>query len=166
MPRGRLINLIVVGLLILAAIIVLTSPSSPLAPWLSPVDYDNTTVTAVEDNGTPIQTFSVRVADTEHEKFIGLSETQSLGKNDGMLFVHDTPDTYTYVMRDMSFPIDIIFIDENGTITSIHHAPLPADSPTKYRGQGQFVLEINYGRTNETGIDVGDRIAIPDSVAR
>ena len=38
------------------------------------------------------QTFKVKVAATDQQKQIGLSETKSLKQNQGMLFVFDNPD--------------------------------------------------------------------------
>lgn len=127
-------------------------------------DYERTTVTVLDENDSELATVEVRVADTFRKRYVGLSNTESLAREDEMLFVHDSPGQHTYVMRDMDFPIDIIFVAPNGTITTIHHAPLESDTPgsdrTRYRGSGQYVLEVSYGYTNETGIETGDRIRI------
>jgi len=166
--RRGLVNLIVVGLLVLAAVLALTGPTSPLAPLLSPLSYENATLSIHDENDTELATVDVRVADTERERYVGLSNTVSLADGEGMLFVHPESGTYPYVMRDMAFPIDIVFAGENGTITTIHHAPLPgnpSDPLKQYRGQGQYVLEVPYGWTNASGISVGDRLSIPESVA-
>ncbi len=69
------------------------------------------------------------------------------------MFVHDSSGTYAYVMRDMDFPLDIVFVAENGTITRIHHAELAPEGTsesdlTRYRGTGKYVLELPYGYTN------------------
>lgn len=131
-------------------------------------DYERTTVTALDEaDGETLATVDVRVADTHQKRYTGLSETESLGEDEGMLFVHEKEDEYAYVMRDMAFPIDIVFVDENGTVTEIHHAELPDDGTsegelTKYRGTGKYVLEVPYGYTNRTCIDVGDRIRTGD----
>ena len=170
-PR-HLFNLAAVGLLVLAAILVLSSPGGPLAGVFSPLQYGEATVTVHDENNTTLATVDVRIADTEHERWVGLSETDTLEDGEGMLFIHENTGTYTYVMpddddRNMSFPLDIIFIDADGQITTVHHAPLAenADNPNQgYRGQGQYVLEVPYGWTNETGIGVGDRVSIPQSV--
>lgn len=126
------------------------------------------TTVAVRENtaGAPLGTVEVRIAQTFNQRYIGLSETESLGPNEGMLFVHDEASQHTYVMRNMSFPLDIIFIDANGTITTIHHAPLPPagtseNDLTGYEGRGKYVLEVNRGWTNRTGVAVGDRVDLP-----
>jgi uncharacterized membrane protein (UPF0127 family) len=133
-------------------------------PGLLPTgEYERTTVTVV-DNGSSEQlaAVDVRVADSTAKRYTGLSETESLGADEGMLFVHESEDEYDYVMRGMSFPIDIVFVDSDGRITAIHHAELPADgadSP-RYSGRGRYVLEVPYEYTDDHNITVGDRVRI------
>ena len=126
--------------------------------------YDRATVTVADEDGSQLATVDVRVADTYQKRYTGLSNTSSLGNDEGMLFVHDQSDTHAYVMRDMAFPLDIVFVGPNGTVTKIHHAQLPSADDggelTRYRGTGQYVLEVPYGYTNETGISVGDTVEI------
>jgi len=166
--RDRLVNAVVLTLLAVAVGLVLTSPTGPLAAWLSPLEYGETTVTIQNGtDNTTLATVDVRVADTERERHVGLGETERLEDGQGMLFVHPESGSYAYVMRNMSFPIDIVFVDADGTITAIHHAPVasdPQDPDRLYRGTGRYVLEVPYGWTNETGVTVGDRVAIPDAV--
>ncbi|MFB6223820.1 MAG: DUF192 domain-containing protein [Haloarcula sp.] len=128
-----------------------------------------TTVAVRENAGQPLGTIEVRIAQTLSQHYVGLSETESLGRNEGMLFVHEEEDVHTYVMRNMSFPLDIIFVDADGTITTIYHAPVPpegtSDSELKrYEGRGKYVLEVNRGWTNRTGVEVGDRVELPAEV--
>jgi len=81
-----------------------------------------------------------------------------------MLFVHEQEGNHGYVMRDMAFPLDMVFIAENGTITTIHHAPVAPDGDlTEYSGRAKYVLEVPMGYTNETGVEVGDRVVIEDA---
>jgi len=120
----------------------------------------NDSVTVVDANGTDLGAVEVRVADTFRKRYTGLSNTASLGPNEGMLFVHDEEGEYAYVMRDMAFPIDIVFVDANGTITAVHHAETEERPYTRYRGTGKYVLEVPYEWTTDHGVEVGDRIRI------
>jgi len=132
--------------------------------------YAQTTVTVVDDEtGSDLGRVTAAVADTGDLRYTGLSDTTSLPEDRGMLFVYDTPQaSLTYVMREMSFPLDIIFVHGNGTIQSIHHvrAPDPGEDGESIRasGEGQYVLEVNRGWTTERGIEPGDRLAftLPD----
>ena len=127
-----------------------------------------TEVVACSDS-RQLATVEVRISDTRAQRYTGLSDTESLGPNEGMLFVHEEADEYAYVMRDMDFPLDIVFVDANGTITTIHHAPLDPEGTsnadlTRYEGRGKYVLEVNRGWANRTGVSVGDTVELPAGV--
>ena len=133
-------------------------------------DADAPTV-SVQDGATTggvLGSVEVRIADTFQQRYVGLSETASMGPDEGMLFVHDDEARHAYVMRNMSFELDIIFIAANGTITTIHHASLPPEGTSnadleRYEGRGLYVLEVNRGWANRTGVTVGDRVELPDA---
>ena len=159
--------LLAVGaLLVLLTAGVFVAQSGLLATVNQPEDYERTTVALVDADGERLAEIRVRVADTPEKRYLGLSATDSLEPREGMLFVHDSPGQYAYVMRDMAFPLDIVFIAPNGTVTTVHHAPLPPEGTsgsdlTRYRGYGRYVLELPLGTANETGLDEGDRVVIP-----
>lgn len=152
----------VLGVLVVALLAVQTGA------WVDVVgtgEYDRTNVTAVDANGTELATVDVRIADTYRKRMVGLSKTETLGPDEGMLFVHDEAEHHAYVMREMDFPLDIVFVGANRTVTRIHHAPLPPPNTTgsdlpPYRGTGQFVLEVNRGWTTRHDVTTGDRIRI------
>ena len=83
-----------------------------------------------------------------------------------MLFTYDSEGSHTYVMRGMSFGIDIVYIAANGTITRIHHAPEPPEGTDgedyEYPGTGQYVLEVNYDWTTRHNVTEGDRVELGD----
>jgi uncharacterized membrane protein (UPF0127 family) len=122
--------------------------------------YDRTTVTVVDgDTDAELATVDVRIADTYKKRITGLSNTTALSADEGMFFIHGSEGRRGYVMRNMGFPIDIVFIDSDGEITTIHHAE-PDDDQTFY-GTGKYVLEVPYNYTTDNDIAVGDRVEIP-----
>lgn len=128
-------------------------------------DYEWTTVTVVDDEtGETLAVVDARVADTREKRYTGLSETESLDEDEGMWFVHDEEGEHAYVMRDMDFPLDIIFVDADGVVTEIHSAPVEEDQSdlTRYTGTGKFVLEVRMGYADEKDIEVGDRVRVGD----
>lgn len=148
----------VAAVLALVAAFVVADP-------LAPGEYERATVTVVDENGTELGTVQVRVADTFKQHYTGLSDTEALPEDEGMLFVFDSEARRTFVMRDMDFPLDILFVGANRTVTRIHHAPVPPPNAseselTPYRGTGRFVLEVNRGWTARHNVTVGDRIRI------
>jgi uncharacterized membrane protein (UPF0127 family) len=118
---------------------------------------EETNVTFLTEDGTERGTLDTRVAASFRERYTGLSNTESLGDDEGMLFVHDSEDNHTIVMRDMSFPIDVIFVDDNRTITGIHHARTDAPSMT---GRSRWTIEASYNWTVRNNVSTGDRVRI------
>ena len=111
------------------------------------------------------QTFTVSLAQTDKEKQIGLSGKKSLADNKGMLFPFDKADYYPFWMKDMEFPIDIIYIHNKKIVTIISNAPapksktdtLPVYSPTE---PADNVLEVSAGTAAKYHFAVGDTVSI------
>ncbi len=133
-----------------------------LFPWSS--EHSEATVEIIGEDDETLAVVDAEVADTRSERLTGLSEHDSLDAGEGMLFVHDDEDERTYVMRNMSFGIDIVFVDADGEITTIHSAPEPAPDEDgedqEYSGRGKYVLEVPEGYMTEQGASVGDRVEI------
>ena len=120
---------------------------------------------ALKDNGSSVATVDASVANTQSERMTGLSNHDSLAAGKGMLFVHGEATEQTYVMRDMDFPIDIVFINSACEITTIHSAAEPAANETgeepkyRYSGQAKYVLEVPDGYATER-VEAGDAVEI------
>jgi uncharacterized membrane protein (UPF0127 family) len=152
--------------LVLAAVALLVL-QPPL--WLvSTGEYGNATVTAVDGDGTAVAAVDVRIANTTAQKRVGLSRTDFLPQGTGMLFVFDDEAVRHFHMKNTSIPLDMVFVAANGTVTTVHHAPVPEDTPSadlrRYSGRAKWVLEVDRGWANRTGVGVGDRIEIPEHV--
>ncbi len=90
------------------------------------------------------------IAATDEQMTRGLSVKDSLDENEAMLFVYDEEAEHTHVMRDMKFPIDIIWIDADKTVVHIEHNLQPCSSglfcPTyKPNDDSLYVLETIAG---------------------
>lgn len=121
------------------------------------------TITIADENGTVLGVVNASVAATPDERYTGLSPYESLANGSGKLFVYDKEGEHTYVMRKMDFPLDIVFIGAGGRINVIHDAPLPpegSDQLERYRGSGQWVLEVPRGWMAAQGIEEGDHVEI------
>jgi len=125
--------------------------------------YQQTTVTVFDgETGEELGRVEAAVADNRSLRDTGLSETDSMPDDRGMLFTYDAERELTYVMRNMSFGLDIVFVRADGTIESIHHAPEPGPDEDgenqRYSGEGRYVLEVNRNWTTDRGIEEGDRV--------
>ena len=61
----------------------------------------------------------VDISDTDCKRELGLSGRKNLLEDVGMLFVFNKEGNYPFWMKEMNFPIDIIWIDENFIIIYI-----------------------------------------------
>lgn len=126
-------------------------------------DYRTTRVAVETSAGQERGAVTASVADTEDLRYVGLSETPRLPEDRGMLFVFDEVGDRTFVMREMDFPIDIVYADSDNQITEIHHARQPGPDEDgeqlEFPGRGQYVLEVAHQWTTARGVEVGDMLA-------
>lgn len=130
-------------------------------PALLITGYETTTVEAVDgETGESLATVEARVADGLVKQYVGLSATEKLDEGEGMLFVHEDAAERAYVMREMAFALDIVFVAPNGTITAIREAEPESRPYTRHRGTGRYVLEVPRGWSDRHGVEPGDRIVV------
>jgi uncharacterized protein len=108
----------------------------------------------------------VEIADDNQERATGLMEKNSFSDDDAMLFVYEREGYPSFWMKNMKFPIDIIFIGSDFKIRQIENnvQPCPADilgCPSLTPSfPVQYVLEVNAGYTNRRQIEVGDVVTM------
>lgn len=110
----------------------------------------------------------VEVADTDDERIQGLSGRDGLGESDGMLFVFPESGYHTMWMKDMKFPIDIIWIGEDMKIISIDKSVTPETYPRLYRPArpAKYVLETNINFSDTFSFREGNEVSIPQKYLR
>ncbi|MDO8659608.1 MAG: DUF192 domain-containing protein [Candidatus Parcubacteria bacterium] len=106
------------------------------------------------------QNIQVELALTGGEQEQGLSGRQGLNNNEGMLFVFDRPDKYSFWMKDMNFPIDIIWINENMKVVYIKENALPNSYPETYESNenAKYILEVVSGFSEKNNFKIGDKV--------
>ena len=113
---------------------------------------------------------TVDLAITDDQKAEGLAVKDYLNENEGMLFVYEQPSRQTFWMKDMKFPIDIIWLDANGTVVHIENTLQPCVSVlnsdvsilncplyTPHNGS-QYVLETIAGFSQKHNVKIGTDI--------
>ena len=110
--------------------------------------------------------FSADVASMAQERAQGLSGREGLSDGGGMIFLFGSPGNYGFWMKDMRFPIDIVWVSgskvvgfsenteaEPGKATSelrVYYPPEPVDK----------VLELKAGAVSKYGLKVGDGVEV------
>lgn len=106
--------------------------------------------------------FTVELADEPAERAQGLMNREKLGASQGMLFVYEAPQRVSFWMKNTLIPLDMIFLDETGTVLRVHDNAVPLDTTAIEGGAGvKFVLEINGGLAKRLGIGPGSELRHP-----
>ena len=101
--------------------------------------------------------FEVEVARTPDEWGIGLMYRNSMPENHGMLFVYPSARNITMWMMNTYVPLDMVFIQADGTVSSIEENTVPESLDiVSSRGLATAVLELNAGAAMKFGIREGD----------
>lgn len=101
----------------------------------------------------------VTVAATDAERIQGLSGRPSLGEGEGELFIFDAPARPGFWMKEMRFPIDIVWIDSDKKISQITPNVAPETYPRAFYPDSpvRYVLEVNAGWATRHSLAVGDQ---------
>ncbi len=99
----------------------------------------------------------VELAVTPQAKQLGLGGRTSLGENEGMLFVFLMPGKYAFWMKDMKFPIDILWIRDDGEVVYIKKNVKPESYPETFKPEEnvKYVLEVPAGFSEKNNLKVG-----------
>jgi len=102
----------------------------------------------------------VYLADTEEKRIKGLGGRTSIPRNYGMFFIFDYVDYQNIWMKDMLFPIDIIWIDGNSKIVHIEKNVSPDTYPKIFTApvKARYVLELNAGMSELYDLKIGKKI--------
>ena len=106
------------------------------------------------------QKIVLEISNSDREKVSGLSYRKSLCDYCGMLFVYKEPAVNNFWMREMNFPLDIIWLDENKKIIYIEENLKPETFPKTFgpKGSSMYVLEFNENFVKENNMKLGDKI--------
>ncbi len=119
------------------------------------------TVTIRPSGGEEVEV-RVEIADNALGWIIGLRWRKSLPENQGMLFVHAEEKKLSFTMKNTFIPLSIAFMDSEGRIVDIQDMKPRTDGPYVSAEPAQYALEVNQGFFEESGVEVGDRVELPE----
>jgi hypothetical protein len=109
---------------------------------------------------------TVLVANNQAHRFKGLGDRDNLGNYDGMLFIYSFKDRLGVVMRDMRFPISVVWFND-GEVVDI--APILQLEPGvseenlrvyRPRVEANSFLELPTGWVEAHGLKIGDKLEV------
>jgi uncharacterized protein len=112
-------------------------------------------------------TVHAEVANTPAERETGLMNRTALNENAGMLFVFETQQQQSFWMKNMRFPLDIVFITADMRVLEIYQSvpPCTGDPCPLYTSSApiKYALEVNSGFSERNGIASGNVVRITPS---
>ncbi|HUB13236.1 MAG TPA: DUF192 domain-containing protein [Acetobacteraceae bacterium] len=112
----------------------------------------------VTKDGKP-HDFTVEVATTPHQQEVGEMFRKEVPPDQGMLFVWPAPHESPMWMKNTLVPLDMVFINPDGTIRAIAENTVPESlAPISSHGPVLAVLELAGGITARLNIVVGDKV--------
>jgi uncharacterized membrane protein (UPF0127 family) len=107
------------------------------------------------------------VASDEGSRELGLMCVTRLLPAHGMIFVFTAPAIQEFWMKNTLIPLDMIWVDGEGTVTSVAaHVPASTrqtanDDVARRRGTGTYVIELGDGQASACGIAAGTKLSLP-----
>jgi uncharacterized membrane protein (UPF0127 family) len=109
-----------------------------------------------------VHVFTVEMARSDEERQKGLMFRKELPEGRGMLFDFKPDQDVSMWMRNTYIPLDMLFINGDGTIRRIAENTEPLSEKTiPSGGPVRGVLEVIGGTAKKLGIKAGDKVAHP-----
>jgi len=116
-------------------------------------------LTFVDSTETPIIKIDIEIADNDYERQLGLMNRQSMEEMQGMLFIFPQERYQSFWMLNTLFSLDIIFVNSNKEIVTIHKETTPLSEQSYPSTEpAQYVVEVNAGFCDRHNIKLGDKI--------
>lgn len=152
---------------VLLCVLVILKLYDIYADNVAPAIFNRNEVTpTISQTSVQIGTIRYRVelADNDAERQQGLSGRSELAPSTGMLFIFPSKDTYAFWMKDMKFPLDLIWVDGDTISDITENVPIPLTQTylPQYRPKLPIdkVLEINVGEVKKHGFFIGQKVNI------
>ncbi len=110
--------------------------------------------------------YHVSIMRTDAELQKGLSGTSSLPEGNAMLFAFPYSNRWSIWMKDMKYPIDIIWLNAQKQVIYTVRDAQPSSYPNTFKPDqlARYVIEFPSGTIERTGIKNGDPVGLPSSI--
>lgn len=102
--------------------------------------------------------FKTMVADTDVLREKGLGQRSSLPSDQAMVFTYPRTTQLCFWMKDMSFSIDMVWLDSGKKVVATEANVSPNTYPKSYCHDASYVVEFNAGATEKIGLKTGDSL--------
>jgi uncharacterized protein len=105
--------------------------------------------------------FKIEVLTDPEAQSLGMSDKPELEKDRGMLFQFPKKEVRYFWMKNMNFPLDIVWINDDEIVKISKNLPAEDGTPENIYGSDQIVnnvLEINAKLSDEYNFRIGDKV--------
>lgn len=89
------------------------------------------------------------LATTETQRAKGLSEFETLGENEGMLFVFEKVETQCMWNKNIGYPVDVAFLDQDSRVLNIESMGARSEEAHCSFSPAKYAIEMNSGWFNK-----------------
>lgn len=103
--------------------------------------------------------FFIDIVSEKEDLIRGLSGIKEMEDDSGLLMVFQNDDYHGIWMKDMHFPIDILWLNQSLEVVYIKESVFPETFPEVFRPKekSRYVLEVNSGMVGRFNISIGDK---------
>ncbi|MFA5830784.1 MAG: DUF192 domain-containing protein [Candidatus Paceibacterota bacterium] len=122
---------------------------APLEKNIAAISFKNVSVEA-------------EVVNREDTRILGLSGRSALSEGEGMWFDFISEGYHGFWMKDMNFPIDILWFDKHLRIIHMKENASPESYPETYAppSPDRFVLEVPAGFVKKYAVSLGESVTV------
>lgn len=102
------------------------------------------------------------IAATTEDRERGLMFRKALADGEGMLFVFEADQRLSFWMKNTLVPLSIAYIAADGRIQEIRDMTPQSLAPVDSERSVRYALEVPQGWFSRVGVEVGDRLSIPE----
>lgn len=104
----------------------------------------------------------LEVVRSQADRERGLSGRTDMLPDTGMLFMFDTSERHCFWMKGMRFSLDILWLDESGSVVFMQQSVQPNTYPRSFCPDkpARFVVELYAGTAASAGLGLGSRMTV------
>ncbi len=111
------------------------------------------------ENDSLIAKLDIEIADDDYQTQTGLMYRNSLGQDEGMLFIFPDEQRRSFYMKNTLIPLDILYFNSEKKLVSLQKNAKPYDETSlPSDANSQYVLEVNAGLADKWKLEEGDKI--------
>ncbi len=106
--------------------------------------------------------YKLEVAKSNSKKALGLMNRTKLENIDGMIFLYPAPQELTFYMKNTLISLDIIFLDSELKVVTIHKNTKTEQTKELYPSDqpAQYVVEMEAGWSEANNLQIGDFLTL------